>query len=572
MAEKETSGGGFILIVEDDRGTSEMEAQRLGPLGLEIRRSSTPDETVNLLRSARPELVVLDYSLPGMNALQLITRLKDEAVPVPPFILVTGRGDEAVAVESMKAGALDYIVKDAAFLENLLPTAKKALEKAALQLKLKKAEEGLRKNLRLYNFLAHVNLAAAREKDKSRLFTEICSIAVNSGGFRMAWIGVPDRDIDRVSPACSAGFVDGYLDSARLTLSEGPASKGPTATAIATGRIAKVADISTDPVMEPWREKALQRGYRSSASIPLKTNGITVAVLSLYSSEFDFFTEEEQKLLAEIEGDLSLALDAISSEEKRAASQAALERTASQLAHVMEVNPVIIFTLRSSGGRLIPEWVSGDTQGVLGYDTLEILAPDWLEKVLHPQDRARVLAGQASMPGKDGLAQDFRIKNKTGSYTWVHCQTKPVHGTQGVLISSWTDITRLKESEARFQELFKEAPIGYHSLDADGNLLAVNNTWCRTFGREEKDVLGRNFSEFLAPRSRAAFKESFPILKSTGAVEGVEYDIVRGDGSICRVSFTARVAHHQDGTFKQTHCVFTEIKISGKKDDPTLKK
>lgn len=565
MTATETPDGGFILIVEDDPGTSELEAQRLEPLGLEIRRSSTPDETVALLKSARPELVVLDYSLPGMNALQLITLLKDEAVTVPPFILVTGRGDEAVAVESMKAGALDYIIKDAFFLENLLPTAKKALEKAALQLKLRKAEEDLRKNLRLYNFLAHVNLAAAREKDKNRLFAEICAIAVNAGGFRMAWIGVPDRDIDRVYPVCSAGFVDGYLESARVTLSDGPSSKGPTSLAITTGRITKISDISTAPSMEPWREKALQRGYRSSASIPLKAGGVTVAALSLYSSEFDFFTEEEQKLLAEIEGDLSLALDAIYSEQKHAASQAALERTASQLAHVMEVNPVIIFTLRSSGGRLLPEWVSGDTQGLLGYDSVEILAPGWLEKVLHPEDKVRVMTGQAAAIGKDGIAQDFRIKNKAGGYTWVHSQVKPVHGTPGVLIGSWTDITQLKESEARFQELFEEAPIGYHSLDAKGNLLVVNNTWCRIFGREEKDVLGRNFGEFLSPASKEIFKETFPKLKMTGAAEDVEFEIVKGDGSSGRVSFTARVAHNPDGTFKRTHCVFTEVKKNRKK-------
>jgi PAS domain S-box-containing protein len=500
-----------------------------------------------------------------MNALQLIARLKDEGVPVPPFILVTGRGDEAV--ESMKAGALDYIIKDAFFLENLLPTAKKALEKAALQLKLKKAEEGLRKNLRLYNFLAHVNLAAAREKDKNKLFSEICAIAVNAGGFRMAWIGVPDRDIDRVYPVCSAGFVDGYLDTARVTLSEGPSSKGPTGLAISTGRITKISDISTAPSMEPWREKALQRGYRSSACIPLKVNGLTVAALNLYSSEFDFFTEEEQKLLTEIEGDLSLALDAITSEQKHAASQAALELTARQLAHVMEVNPVIIFTLRSSGGRLIPEWVSGDTQGLLGYDSVDILAPDWLEKVLHPKDKAGVMAGQAAMIGKDGIAQDFRIRNKAGGYNWVHSQIKPIHGDPDVLISSWTDITQLKESEARFQELFEEAPIGYHSLDADGKLLAVNHTWCRTFGRAEKEVLGLNFADFLTPRSRETFKDNFPRLKETGAAEDVELEILKGDGSKCRVSFTARVAHNPDGTFKRAHCVFTEIKKSKKKED-----
>ncbi|MDO8802864.1 MAG: GAF domain-containing protein [Elusimicrobiota bacterium] len=453
MTDHKNNGEGFILIVEDDQGTSELEAQRLEPLGLEIRRASGPAETIEILKSSRPGLMLLDYSFPGMNAIELINRLKADSVQVPPFIMVTGRGDEAVAVASMKAGALDYIVKDAAFLGNLFPTVKKALEKAALQLKLKKAEEGLHKNLRLYNFLAQVNSAAVREKDKKKLYAEICNIAVSAGGFRMAWIGVPDKDAERVFPRFSAGFVDGYLDSIKITLSEGPYSKGPTGAALSSGRLDKVSDISTDPRMEPWREAAHKRGYRSSAAIPLKENGRPVAVLNIYSGETDFFTDDEQKLLAEIEGDISLALDAISLEEKHRASQVVLERTARQLYYIMEVNPAILFTLRAAGGRLMPEWVSGNTQALLGYDTIEILTPGWFDKVIHPQDKERVLAGQAPTPDKGGLTQDFRVKREDGSWAWIRSQLRPVPGTTNELISSWTDITQLKEAEARIQEL-----------------------------------------------------------------------------------------------------------------------
>lgn len=559
MTTKKAADGGFVLIVEDDKGTGDLEAARLELLGLEIRRSSTPAGTVRILKSARPELMVLDYSLPGMNALKLLALLKKESIALPPFIMVTGRGDEAVAVESMKAGALDYIVKDASFLDHILPTAKKALEKAALQLRLKKAEDALRKNLRLYNFLAHVNLAAAREKDRRRLFSEICAVAVRTGGFRMAWIGLPDNDTDRVHPCCSAGFVDGYLDPAGTGLSEGLSGKGPAATAIRTGRITKVADISADPAMAASRERALRRGYRSFAGIPLKESGRTAAVLNLYSGEYDFFTEEEQKLLAEIEGDLSLALDAISSEEKRLSSQAALERTSRQLAYVLEVNPVLLFNLRFSGGRLVPEWVTGDTRGLLGYDAAEILAPDWFEKVLHPRDRARVLAERSQGAVKNGLEQDFRVKRKDGGYAWVHCQFKPLKGAAGEVISSWTEVTQLKESEARFQELLDGASIAYHSLDAGGNLLAVNDAWCRVFGRAEKDVLGRNFTEFLTPGSAGTFRTSLSELKTAGAAGGTEFDIVRRDGSIARVSFTARAVRGHDGALNQANCIITVV-------------
>ena len=567
MEELKTQNGGFILIVEDDRGTSELEAQRLEALGLRIRKASTPAETLDILKSESPALMVLDYSFPDMNALELITRLQKDSIPVPPFIMVTGRGDEIVAVTSMKAGALDYIVKDAAFLDNLLLTAKKALEKSELQLKLKKTEAALRKSLRLYNFLAQVNLAVSREKDKRKLFAQICSVAVSSGGFRMAWIGVPEKDAGRVFPECSAGYVDGYLDSIKIGLTEGPNSKGPTGSAVSHGRISVISDVDSDPVMAPWREKALERGYRSAAAIPLNESGRPAAVLTLYSGEAGFFTDEEQKLLTEIAGDISLALDAISSEEKSAASQMALERTSSQLTHLMEANPVLIFKLRLFGGRLLTEWVSGDVQGITGYEAAEVLHPAWLEANLHPLDKQRVPGERAALLKNGSTMSDFRVKRKGNGYIWVHGQLKMV--SKDEVIGSWTDITLLKQSEERFQELFMEAPIGYQSLDTDGKILAVNNTWGRTFGREVKEVPGRGFAEFLAPGSREIFKESFVKLKDSGSLEPLELEVLRPDGGSRRLCFNIRAAHNQDGTFKQAHCVFSDITDTWKAREQT---
>ena len=460
MSDNKTNNGGFLLIVDDDRGTSELEAQRLEPLGLEIRRASAPIETIDILKSSTPELMLLDYSLPGMTALELVARLKNNSITVPPFIMVTGRGDEAVAVKSMQAGALDYIVKDGTFLENILSTARKALDTAALQFKLKNTEVALLKNLRLYTFLAQVNQAAVAQKNKNKLFDQICSIAVNSGGFKMAWIGVPDSDTGRIIPVCSAGFTDGYLDAVKITQSEGPNSKGPTGTAVRTGCISWVQDISTDPQVAPWREQALKKGYRSSAAIPFNENGRTVAVLNLYAAETGFFTEEEQKLLSEIQGDISLALGAIALEEKRAAAEAALQRTASQLTHIMDANPVMLFTLRKKSGKTIFEWVSGNVQAVTGYSPEEVLARNWWKENIHPDYVESSSADMQKVMQEGAQTRDFRFRKKSGQYFWVHSQLRVASAETGEIAGSWTDITPLKESQLRFQELFENVPIG----------------------------------------------------------------------------------------------------------------
>ncbi|HBA59708.1 MAG TPA: hypothetical protein DCZ92_02575 [Elusimicrobia bacterium] len=140
MQQEKPQNGRFILIVDDDHGTRELEAQCLEPLNLSVRKAASAEEAVGILKTAAPELMLLDYSLPGANAVELVEQLKAGGIAVPPFLMVTGRGDEAVAVEAMKSGALDYIVKNADFLETLLPQAKKALERVALLNKLKDSE------------------------------------------------------------------------------------------------------------------------------------------------------------------------------------------------------------------------------------------------------------------------------------------------------------------------------------------------------------------------------------------------------------------------------------------------
>lgn len=558
MADKTNNKGKFILIVEDDPGTGELETQRLAALGLEIRRAASAEETIGILKRTTPELMLLDYSLAGSNAIELVKKLQVSAIPVPPFLMVTGRGDEAVAVETMKSGASDYIIKNADFLDNLLPAARKALERAALKAALAAEQSNTAKNLRLYTVLAHVNQAVSREKDTKKLFQAICDIAVNTGGLRMAWVGLPDRDTGRVLPLCSAGFVDGYLGRIKVELgNESPNSKGPTGLAAFSGKIIPCEDISSDLIMAPWREMALERNYRSSAAIPLEENGKLAAVLTLYSEQPFFFIEEEISLLAEIKADVSLALNAISAEKMRASAQAALELTSGQLTHMMETNPVILFRMREVGGHLRTEWVSGNVQSLLGYEEAEILTPDWIKGKIHPDDMESVLLSREAVLTSGSAVQDFRVKKKGNGYIWVHSQMKAISQTE--YIGSWTDISILKESEERFHDLFEKAPINYQSLDKDGNLAAVNETWLATLGYAREEVIGRNFAEFLTPDFKAIFGENFPRFKAAGEIRLLEFDMLRKNGGTRRVSFNGKIAHNPDGSFKQTHCVFTDI-------------
>lgn len=117
----------------------------------------------------------------------------------------------------------------------------------------------------------------------------------------------------------------------------------------------------------------------------------------------------------------------------------------------------------------------------------------------------------------------------------------------------------LRESEERFRGLFENAPLGYQSLDEKGNVIELNETWCKLLGYTKEEVLGRNFSEFIRPDFKEVFKENFAKFKNKGYILGVEFEMIKKDGSRIRVAINGRIGHHEDGSFKQTHCVLTDI-------------
>ncbi len=78
-------------------------------------------------------------------------------------------------------------------------------------------------------------------------------------------------------------------------------------------------------------------------------------------------------------------------------------------------------------------------------------------------------------------------------------------------------------------------------------------------GYTREEVLGKNFSEFLVPEWKSHFKVNFPRFKAIGEILGVEFEMVKKDGSTILVSFHGKIGKNQQGDFQQTHCIFQDI-------------
>lgn len=169
---------------------------------------------------------------------------------------------------------------------------------------------------------------------------------------------------------------------------------------------------------------------------------------------------------------------------------------------------------------------------------------------------------------------DWRVRDCKGRRFWVEVSLRRIAiGGEDLLLIVARDISerraaaeeqhrgeeRLVASETRFRDLFENAPLPYHSLDAAGVLLDVNHAWSQLFGFARAEVIGRHIGEFLTAASKDTLAVEFPRFKASGRVSGVVMDILCRDGSSRQVEVTGRTALDTGGQFLCTHCMLSDV-------------
>ena len=186
------------------------------------------------------------------------------------------------------------------------------------------AEKEILRLNRLYAVLSGTNHTIVRARDRETLFKNICRVAVEQGGFRMAWIGLIDEESGMVKPVTWYGENNGYLDSIRVSVLEVPEGMGPTGSAIRDSHYYICNDFINDERTAPWHEKGLERGFLSSAAIALTLKNKVIGALTIYAGETNYFCSRMIELLKQMATDISFALDNLDHEERHRKAEIAL--------------------------------------------------------------------------------------------------------------------------------------------------------------------------------------------------------------------------------------------------------
>ena len=194
-----------------------------------------------------------------------------------------------------------------------------------------KAELNLQRLNRLYAVLSETNQTIVKIIDRDALFRDFCRIAVEHGGFVLAWIGLVDGQSGQVQIVASSGAT-AYLNDVRITANMEPEGEGPTGIVLREGTYYICNDFQNDPCTRPWHDQGKKYGLRASASIAIKENDRVIGALTLYGGEKDYFDVQHVELLLQMGMDISFALDNLNRENSRKAAEKALyEETSERL-------------------------------------------------------------------------------------------------------------------------------------------------------------------------------------------------------------------------------------------------
>ncbi len=311
----------------------------------------------------------------------------------------------------------------------------------------KVAQDRLNTLNRLYTVQTHTNKAIIGAVSKEAMFQRICDIAVEKGGFLLAWVGLVKHDT--VAPLCSAGIGQDYLKEMSMKVDDSDLAKGPVGRAAKTGTVQFVNDTTTDPTFLPWREAAVKRGYQAVAAVPIKVNEDVFGIFTIYSELPEVFGEEMIALLSSLSDDLSSAMVMISKERRRVE----VEHKLHNLSQAVEqsANAIII-----TDNDFNIEYVNRSFTQLTGYAPEEIIGLK--PRVLCSDDISKDILIEIDNDVRAGKEWHGTIQNKRkdGSVYWSQQSFFCIRDEQGNITqfaSTLEDHTELHEAQETIKQL-----------------------------------------------------------------------------------------------------------------------
>ena len=407
----------------------------------------------------------------------------------------------------------------------------------------------LQKANRAYRLLSECNQELVRATDEASLLEAICQHIVAIGGYRLAWVGIAELNADKsVRPVAQAGYEDGYLAQLDITWADTERGRGPSGTAIRTGKVVVCQDILNNPLMTPWRDQALQRGYASSVALPLcDLTGQAFGAVMIYEKEPVAFADAEIKLLTDLANDMAFGIQLQRLRTEREKATTALRESELRLQRAVAAGNVGLWEWDLETDQV---YYSAEWKRQIGYADHEIAATDqeWESRV-HPDDLPGTLKKMQEFIAQSvsqNYSHEFRFRHKDGSYRWILVLgsiTGDTPSSHRRMLGAHVDITErkraeeaLRESETLLRESQAIAGIGSYALDIPSGLWRSSDLLDKIFGIDQSyDHSVAGWAALIHPEDRSLMLEYFQHeVQERGQMFNREYRIQRRTDQVVR--------------------------------------
>ena len=420
--------------------------------------------------------------------------------------------------------------------------------------------------------MSECNAAIIHCTAQDQLFERITRVVVETGHMKMCWIGLVDPQTGMIHPAHAFGRGTEYLQGIEISVrQEDPRGQGATGTAIRENRPVWIEDFRTDPRTLPWRDRAGQYGWRSSAALPIVRAGEVIGALTFYDDKAGWDDPEVRSLLEGMAGQIGFAVDKYDVQAEVQAHQKQVMEASAHLQQVLEAIPVPIqiFSLTKEKFRFINQahrhW--------LGYELEDVASlSQWFDTVYSGEVRRVRLqtwekAFQTMQPGQPIEMPETMLHSKDGS-----AQVGRVRATLvgDDIVLTWIDLTgirrqeaELRESERRFRSMVEKAVTGMY-VRRDRKLIYANESFCQMLGRSADELLGHELTEFadVSPQEWEKVMQAWDQLEAGRRNVPIEVKLLHKDGTNIEVGIQLSPIEWDDG----------QTAVIGLADDITARK
>ena len=148
---------------------------------------------------------------------------------------------------------------------------------------------------------------------------------------------------------------------------------------------------------------------------------------------------------------------------ERKMAEKALKENQARIEHLLDANPIILYSTKVTHGNFSPYWVSKSIERILGYSVEEASRPGWWTEHIHPEDRENCLERIKYIEEQDNLELEYRFIHKDGHTLWIRDRLRILHDPKGTpmeIIGIWNDITEYVETETKLRQIQKLDAIG----------------------------------------------------------------------------------------------------------------